>query len=142
MRHVAQEVDPVVQPQGVHQTPHLVLLSAVPGDRQVEARVADVGQGAEVGEAVEKALATGAIEAAIREVEQLRTEPVAADGRPRKTPGKMRRAKPPNTQGRGPLLGGSRLGLAVASTDGGSVADSAADSDPTAQPTIVVEKRY
>ena len=35
------------------------------------------------------------------------------DGRKRKTPGKMLRAKPPNTRGRGPLLGGPRLDVAV-----------------------------
>ncbi len=35
------------------------------------------------------------------------------DGRKRKTPGKMLRAKPPNTRGRGPLLSGPPLGVAV-----------------------------
>jgi Glycosyltransferase family 92 len=37
----------------------------------------------------------------------------ARDGRGRKTPGKMRRAKPPNVRGRGPLLDGPGLGVAV-----------------------------
>jgi hypothetical protein len=35
------------------------------------------------------------------------------DARPRRTPGKMLRAKPPNTRGRGPLLGGPPLGVGV-----------------------------
>lgn len=36
-----------------------------------------------------------------------------APGRARKTPGKMRRAKPPNVRGRGPLLDGPGLGVAI-----------------------------
>ena len=36
-----------------------------------------------------------------------------ANGRKRKTPGKMLRAKPPNIRGRGPLLDGPPLGVAI-----------------------------
>jgi hypothetical protein len=39
--------------------------------------------------------------------------PPRPDGRKRKTPGKMLRAKPPNVRGRGPLLDGPGLGVAV-----------------------------